>query len=499
MQPVDRVDQRLRGAVGSGIAAELRATLALAAPLAAGNLAFMAMAVTDMVMVGRLGALPLAAAGLGAMLYFTGGVVLQGILSAVAPLAAHALGAGDRAAAGRIGGAGLALALLLAVPFVAALTSLDRVLQWLGYDAALAAEIGRFLRAIAWGGPAILGFAVMRSLLSALSHTRPVMAVLLLCVAGNAGLNWVLIYGHLGAPALGVAGSGYASATNQWLILAGLALCARIMPGPAGLRVLCNAFAPSWTPMASILRLGLPIGGIMGVEVGVFLAAGILIGLLGTAALGAHQLVLNCAGISFMVPLGLGQAATVRVAYEFGAGRVLAARRAGFVALALGIGFMSATAVVLWTVPDAIIAVYIDIADPFNRETVEIARRLLVIAALFQVFDGMQTIAAGALRGYKDTMVPMLLAGFGYWGAGFGGGWLLAFPLGYGAVGLWWGLALGLAVVAVMLTFRLHLLAPPIIRAEGSELRSSAAAGRCADRGGAPASRRDIAGGPARR
>ena len=472
MEPVDRADQWLRGAAKSGIGAELRATLALAAPLAAANLAQMAMGVTDMVMVGRLGALPLAAAGLGAMLYFTGGVVLQGILSAVAPLAAHALGAGDRAAAGRIGGAGLALALLLALPFVAALTSLDRLLQWLGYNAALAVEIGHFLRAIAWGGPAFLGFAVLRSLLAALSHTRAVMAVLLLCVAGNAGLNWVLIYGHLGAPALGVAGSGYASATNQWLILAGLALCARIMPGLAGLRVLRNAFAPSWTPMASILRLGLPIGGIMGVEVGVFLAAGILIGLLGTAALGAHQLVLNCAGISFMVPLGLGQAATVRVAYELGAGRAFAARRAGFAALALGIGFMSATAVVLWTVPGAIVSAYIDVADPANRATVEIARRLLVIAALFQVFDGMQTIAAGALRGYKDTMVPMLLAGFGYWGAGFGGGWLLSFPLGYGAVGLWWGLALGLAVVAILLTLRLHLLAPPTIRsAEAVALR----------------------------
>ena len=432
----------------------------------------MAMAVSNTVMVGRLGALPLAAAGLGGMLYFTGGVTLQGVLSAVAPLAAQSLGGGNRHAAGRIAGAGLMLAVLLALPFVAALTSLDRLLWAVGYDAALAAEIGHYLRAIAWGAPAFLGFAVLRSLLAALSHTRSVMAVLLVCVAGNAALNWVLIFGHLGAPALAVAGSGYASAINQWLILAGLALCARIMPGLAGLRVLRNAFAPSWTPMANILRLGLPIGGIMGVEVGVFLAAGILIGLLGTAALGAHQLVLNCAGISFMVPLGVGQAATVRVAYELGAGRALAARRAAFAALALGIGFMSATAVVLWTVPGAIIAAYIDIADPANRATVEIARRLLVIAALFQVFDGMQTIAAGALRGYKDTMVPMLLAGFGYWGAGFGGGWLLAFPLGYGAVGLWWGLALGLAVVAILLTLRLHFLAPPAIRsAEAVALR----------------------------
>ena len=466
MQPIDPADQRCSGAAGAGISAELRATLALAAPLAAANLAQMAMAVTDIVMVGRLGAMPLAAAGLGGMLYFTGGVMLQGILTAVAPLAAHALGAGDRAAAGRIAGAGLVLALLLAAPFIAGLTNLDRLLHALGYDPTLAAEIGRFLRAIAWGGPAFLGFAVLRSLLAALSRTRAIMMVLLACVAGNAALNWMLIYGHLGAPALGVAGSGYASAIDQCLIFVGLALCTRALPGLSGLRVIRSVFAARcWVHVGSILRLGLPIGGIMGVEVGVFLTAGILMGLLGTAALGAHQLVLNCAGISFMVPLGLGQAATVRVAYELGTGRTYAARRAAYTALALGVAFMSATAVLLWTVPQAIIAVYIDIADATNRETVQIARRLLAIAAIFQVFDGVQVIAAGALRGYKDTMIPMLLAGFGYWGAGFLGGWLLAFPFGYGAVGLWWGLALGLGVVAALLSLRLYLLAPPIPQA----------------------------------
>src|SRR6516162_2036600 len=228
----------------SELRAELRATLALAAPLAAANLAHMAMAVTNTVMVGRLGAIPLAAAGLGGMLYFTVGVMLQGVLSAVAPLAAHALGAGDRRAAGRVGGAGLVLAVLLALPFVAALTRLDVVLRALGYDAALAAEIGRYLRAIAWGGPAFLGFAVLRSLLAALSHTRSVMAVVLICVAGNAVLNWVLIFGHLGAAPLGTAGSGYASAINQWLMLGGLGLCIRIIPRLRALRLLGNTFAP---------------------------------------------------------------------------------------------------------------------------------------------------------------------------------------------------------------------------------------------------------------
>jgi MATE family multidrug resistance protein len=461
MAPFSRADRPGRAVAWSGIRSELRATLALGAPLAAANLAQIAMGVTNTLMVGRLGAVPLAAAGLGGVLYFSSGVVLQGVLFAVAPLLAHALGAGDRAAAGRIAGAGLVLAALLALPFVAVLARLDGMLRAVGYDAALAAEIGRYLHALAWGAPAFLGFAVLRSVLAALSHTRPVMAVLLVCVASNALLNWSLIFGHLGAPVLGVAGSGYASSVNQWLVLAGLAWCTRMLPGVSALRVLRGALAVSWTGIRDILNLGLPIGAMRGIEVGVFLAAGILIGLFGAAALGAHQIVINCASVSFMVPLGLGQAATVRVAYQLGAGRPFAARRAAFLALALGIAFMSAAALVLLTWPRAIIGVYVNVADPANRETVEIARRLIAIAALFQVFDGVQVIVAGALRGYKDTLVPMLLATCGYWGAGFAGGWVLAFPLGYGFVGLWWGLALGLAVVAVLLTVRLHLLGPP--------------------------------------
>src|SRR5215470_488509 len=243
MKPVNPVEPRRGGGAQSGIGAEVRATWALAAPLAAANLAQMAMAVTNTVMVGRLGALPLAAAGLGGMLYFTGGVMLQGVLSAVAPFAAQSLGAGDRRAAGRIAGAGLMLAVLLAVPFIVILTILDRLLAALGYDAALAGEIGRYLRAIAWGAPAFLGFAVLRSLFAALSQTRSVMAVLVVCVASNAALNWVLIFGHLGVPALGMPGSGYASAINHWLMFTGLALCARIMPRVAMLRVCRNALA----------------------------------------------------------------------------------------------------------------------------------------------------------------------------------------------------------------------------------------------------------------
>ena len=461
MRSVSRAEERRRGGSGPGLRAELSATLALAAPLVAGNLAQMAMSVTTTVMVGRLGGMPLAAVGLGGMLYFTGGIMLQGVLFAVSPLAAHALGAGDRGGAGRIAGAGLALAMMLALPFSAALAVVDHVLRALGYDAALAAEIGRYLRAAVWGVPAFLSYAVLRSVLAALSHTRSIMTVHVLCLGGHAVLSWALIFGHLGAPVLGVTGSGYASAAIQWLTLGGLGLCVLLMPGLRGLHLLRAAFAASRNEIGRILRLGVPIGGMRGIETGLFMTTGVLMGLLGASALAAHQLVLNCAGVTFMVPLGLANAATVRVALQLGADRAAAARRAGFLALALGIAFMSATAIVLWTVPGAIIGLYINASDPANRAIVATARRLFALAALFQVFDGVQVIAAGALRGHKDAMVPLLLATIGYWGVGFAGGWLLAFPLGYGAVGLWWGLALGLAAVAVLLTLRLNWIAQP--------------------------------------
>jgi MATE family multidrug resistance protein len=204
-----------------------------------------------------------------------------------------------------------------------------------------------------------------------------------------------------------------------------------------------------------ILGLGLPIGGLQALEVGVFFTSAALMGLFGANALAAHQIALNCASITFMVPLGISQAATVRVAAERGAGVYAAARRAAIVALGIGVSFMSLSATLLWTLPLPIIGAYIATADPGNHEVVALALRFLAIAALFQIVDGVQVVAAGALRGYHDATVPMLLAAIGYWGIGFAGGWALAFPLDFGPIGLWWGFVLGLGAVATMLTLRL--------------------------------------------
>jgi MATE family multidrug resistance protein len=440
--------------------AEFRALLPIALPLAAANLANMAMGLSNAVIVGYLGGTALSAAGLGGGLYFTIGVTCQSVLTAVAPLAARAIGGRNHRIGGEIAAAGLVLAAALAVPIIGLLSVLDRLLAAIGYDPALATEIGRYLDAIRWGVPGFLAFGVLRALLAAAARARVVMLVLIAAVPGNAALNWVLVFGHLGLPGLGIAGSGWSTAITQSLMSLALAAVLLIAPRRTPMRLGRRPLRH----IRDILALGLPIGGIIALETGVFLTTGILIGLLGANALGAHQLVINFASLCFMVPLGIGQAATVRVAFELGAGRATHASRAAFVALVLGAAVMVVAALAIWTAPLAICRLYLDVDDPVNRELVTIALQLLAIAGLFQMADGVQAIAAGALRGYQDTTVPMALAAVGYWGIGFAGGWALAFPLGHGAVGLWWGLALGLLVVASLLTLRVWACARSTLR-----------------------------------
>lgn len=447
----------------SALLSETRATLTLAVPLAAANLSQMAMSVTDTIMVGKLGAVPLAAAALAGGFYFTSVVTCLSVLTAVAPLAAYSIGAGDRAAAGRIARSGLLLAVLFSALVIAAMTVADRLLGLIGYDPVLARETGRFLHAICWGAPGFLLFAVLRSLLAALQRPRGVMVVLMLCVPVNAALNWVLIYGRFGMPALGLPGSAMASAATQWLMMLGLAavmwrLRRRGLAPPLGW--------PGRGVLADfrrILRLGAPIGGLQALEIGVFVTGAAVVGLFGADALAAHQIAINYASVTWMVPMGISQAATVRVAAERGASRPAAARQAAFVALAMGTGFMAVSAIVIWTAPHAIVAIYVSASDPGNHLMVTLALRFLVFAGLFQVVDGMQVVAAGALRGYEDTVAPMFYAAFSYWVIGFAGGWTLTFPLGLGPIGMWWGFVIGLATVAALLTARLNRRSAQVI------------------------------------
>jgi MATE family multidrug resistance protein len=402
-------------------------------------------------MVGHLGGTALAAAGLGGALYFTLVMVCQGLLTAVAPLAAHATGADDHRAAARIAGGGMALAAMLALPVLLLLSTAPHLFAMLGYQAVLAEDIASYLSAIRWASPAFLSVVVLRAMLSAASRPRPIMVLALLGIPANAALNWLLIYGHLGMPALGIVGPGWATTIVQWTTALTLACYVVLRGRPALPRFLW----PRPRDLTRIIAVGLPISGLLGLEAGLFSFTGLLMGQLGAEPLGAHQLAMNFSGLTFMVPLGIGQAATVRVALHLGSRRPDAARRAGFLAVALGATLMLAPCALMLAAPQKIASIYLDIADPQNAGTLRLAEQLLAVAALFQVFDGTQVIAAGALRGYRDTATPMLIAALGYWAIGFIGGWMLAFPLRQGAIGLWWGLAMGLASVSILLVLRL--------------------------------------------
>ena len=448
----------MRESVDTGFAAELKATLAIALPLAGAQLSQVLMGFISAAMIGRLGGDAFAAGGLGATLFFTIVLIFQGVLTAVGPLVAHALGAGEEARIGGIVAQGMLIATALAAIGMAIVAELDTVLTAIGHPPTLVAATTRYLDAATYGLPAALGFALLRTYFSALSRTWPVMVLLVFCLALDAGLTYGMIFGRLALPALGIAGAGYAGAITQWVMFGGLALYAASQPGLRHHGVIRALLQPIWREAPIILRLGWPIAASIAVEIGVFTATALLAGLLGIAALAAHQIAIGIGSVTFMVPLAFSHAATVRVALAAGGRRIDAARRAGKIAFACGVGFMAVMAFILLVAPGSIIALYLDRADPTNAGSITIALRLLFIAALFQVFDGAQVIAGGALRGLKDTRVPLLVGAVGYWAIGFPAGWLLAFPLGLGAAGLSWGLALGLAAVAVPLALRFHRL-----------------------------------------
>jgi MATE family multidrug resistance protein len=309
-----------------------------------------------------------------------------------------------------------------------------------------------------------LWFVVLRNFIAALERPRAAMVVMLLGVGFNALGAYALIFGAFGLPALGLQGAGIAAAlTNGGLFLSllGYVLIDRRF---RRYRILGHLWRPDWVRMGEIFRVGLPIGIALIMEVGLFASAGFLVGLIGRAELAAHQIALQCASVAFMVPLGLAQAATVRVGLAAGSGDRAGVMRAGLTALAVGGLFMTATATLMWTRPEAIIGLFIDAGNPANARVLRLAVTFLAIAALFQIFDGGQVIGMGALRGLKDTRWPMAIAALAYWVVGIGLAVGLAFGLGLGALGVWIGLAAALAVAATLLVGRFVALQRARIR-----------------------------------
>jgi MATE family multidrug resistance protein len=417
----------------------------LAWPVVIAYLGTVAMGTVDAMMVGRLGAGALAAVTLANTWNFGVVIVALGASRALDPLVAQAHGADDRRAVGSGLSLGLAMAALLTLPVIALFAFAEPALDLLGQPRELLAPAGAYCRALLFGVPGLLAFAVCRQFAQALGVMRPGTIAVLLANVVNAGLNWVLIYGKLGAPALGALGSGYATAMAQWFMLGALLFFGRrsFRGHWLGWR------APlDWTALGRVFGVGLALGLQIGIEVWAFHAAGLMIGHLGAVPLAAHAIAMNLSTVSFMVPNALAAATATRVGHLLGAGFHWA--RTAKVALGLAVSFMLLPAAAFVLVPGVFGRLYTP-----DAVVVALAAALLPLAGMFQVFDGIQVVSFAVLRGVGDVHVPSAANLVGYWLLGLPAGWFLAFRCGWGARGVWAGLVVALAAVAALLLMRI--------------------------------------------
>lgn len=435
---------------------EIRATLALSLPLVLTSLAQIAMTATDVIFIGRLGSQALAASALGANLYAAIAFFALGLVTATAPMVARELGARRNSVRDvrRTVAQGLWAAVIISVPGCLALWHGEAILLAIRQPPELAAQASVYLRALLWALPPFLGFLVLRSFTAALQRPRAALWVALAGIVFNALADWALVFGHLGLPAMGLVGAGIASASASLFLFIGMIVVVYWDRQFRRYHLLGRLWQPDWQRLRALWKLGLPIAAATAFEVTIFNAAAFLMGWLGEAELAAHAVAIQIASISFMVPYGIAQAATVRVGHAFGAGDALAVQRAGWTAYGLGVGSMVIAAVLMIAVPHWLLAAFFDVRAAENAQVLALATSYLAVAAVFQIVDGAQVMGAGMLRGLHDTRIPMVYAAIGYWGLGLPAGAALAFWAGWRGVGIWSGLAVGLGVVAVLMTRR---------------------------------------------
>jgi len=436
--------------------AEVRATMALAWPIILTNLTQTALGVSDVIMMGWLGPHTLAAGALATNLNFAFVIFAIGLVTATAPLISSELGRKLHSVRDvrRTVRQGLWSAVAISIPVWAVLWHAQAILTAIGEDPGLAAQAASYNRTLMWSIPPFLAYAVLRSFVAALQ--RPLAALLVggLGVGVNALCVWSLMFGHFGLPALGLRGAGIGTTCACLFLFFALALVVSTDRRFRRYHLFGRFWRPDWPRFRAIWRLGLPIAVTLGFEVTVFNAAAFLMGLINAESIAAYAVVIQIASLAFMVPLGLGTAATVRVGRAYGAGNRAAAARAGWTAWWIGIGSACVTALLMIFAGRALIGVFLSLDDPANATVIGLAMAFIICAGLFQFFDCAQAVASGMLRGLHDTRVPMILAGLGYWGMGLPLGVLLAFPYGFAGVGIWIGLATGLAIVAALLTIR---------------------------------------------
>ncbi len=442
---------------------EARELLRLAIPLAATQLAQMIILATDTLMLGHYSKDALAAAALGNTIFFLAWLMGCGLPMAVSPVIAHIQGehatsakARDRREVRVAVRMGLWSVMLATPPLLIFLFFTRDLLLFFGQEPRLAADAGHYVSMLAFGLPFALAFQVLRSFSTALSRAVPPLIVMALAILINAAGDYVLIFGHLGLPAWGLVGAGLSSASSNFFSFVLMLAVALTAPGLKPYRILHRLREPQGRTLVELFRIGLPIGVTMIFEVALFNGATLAMGAFGMASIAAHQIAITIPSLTFMVPLGIGLAATVRVGLAAGAGDARAARRAGFTAIGMGAVFMCATAILLLLFPRAIAMLWLpDIPD--NRAVLALAVSFLHVAAAFQLADGLQVTASMSLRGLKDTSAPMWLAGASYWLAGAPMCALLGFGFGLQGFGIWLGLAFGLFVAAALLTTRFAL------------------------------------------
>jgi multidrug resistance protein, MATE family len=436
--------------------AEFRAMLMLAWPLVLSNLTMSLIQLTDVVLMGRLSVHALAASALGLNLNMALTIFCIGLVLAASPLMAAELGRKKHSVREirRTFRQSLWLCVSITIPAWILLWNAEPIMLALGQKPELTADAALFLKGYMWSMLPFLWFQAMRHYLAALEKPLWILIVSALAVVFNALLGWALIFGHLGLPRLGIFGGGLATSIVWTVMAIGLGFVLAKQHPFRRYHLFGRWWRADWPRYRALWALGLPIAVTLGFEGTVFSFAIYLMGLINAESVAAHAIALQLAAFTFMVPMGVGQATTVRVGLAFGARDRDGIARAGWCGFALGTGFMVIMAIVMLIIPQQLVGIFLDRADPANAAVVQLAVSFLVFAAIFQIFDGAQVVGAGMLRGLQDTTMPMIFAGIGYWIIGIGVGAGLAFLADFAGRGIWIGLASGLAVVSVLMLAR---------------------------------------------
>ncbi len=435
---------------------EASTTLKLAWPLILSNLTMALIGATDVLMIGWLGARELAAATLGFNLAMSCAIFCMGLVTASAPMMASEIGRMSHSVRDvrRTFRQAIWTAITVIIPFWMLLWNTESILVYFGQQPDLAHNAGLYISAYMWSILPFLGFIILRNFVSALEQPVWALIISVIAVLANALFNYALIFGKFGVPAFGVIGAGIGSVMTNLLMFGGMALVVILHKRFRRYHLFGRFWAADWQRYRALWKLGLPIGVTMGLEGSVFGLAALLMGLINAESVAAHAIALQLASLTFMVPMGLGQAATVRVGIQYGRRDHAGITRAGWVSFVLGTSFMAAMALVFVLAPNFLISIFIDASAPGNEKVAALAVSFLAIAAIFQIVDGAQVVGAGMLRGLHDTTVPMVFALMGYWFIGIGVGAGLAFWQGWEGIGVWTGLASGLGIVAVLMLAR---------------------------------------------